>query len=790
MTEYILSGLTQVRIQVLARHAIRLTHAPKGTAFFPPDRPWLKDVLLPQPPVAEKDCRLRVSVLKDGLVNVFADDHDFHLAEAFAPRLALSKQVQTVTTDMPTVSLKTDFARLTNAVELGWTTEAGEGFYGWGEWFNAFRRTTGQVELNIRDAIAMIQHQATYSGIPLFFSQRGYAVWLLNSHPSQWTLDPETRQLRVQADGPAADYVLMYGPTFKDILTTYTALTGRPPLIPRWAFGLMVTGYPQEPQAVVMERVQMHRWRNIPLDAVILDYHWEDKFHNFQWRASLFPDPPALLAELKKLGVRLGLILTPFVNHHINPVQRTVLNRAASNLPLGEANHDDRDLAGYEQAKTAGYLAHPNAAWWLGAGGMVDFTNPAAAQWWHNRLQHLYTQGVAFFKNDDGEYLPFSATSANGMTGREYHNVYGFYYSRAMYAGMEGLDNRRALVYARSLWAGSQRFPAMFLGDQKPTFEHMRATLRAGLNLSLMGIAYWTPDVFGLDGPTTPETHMRYAQWALFAPVARYFWRPPAIDDTRFPWSHGAQAEVNFRDLVELRYRLLPYYVALGWQAHLTGVPLMRPLVVEFPHEPRLAEVDDQAMLGEALLLAPVVQAEAVSRRVELPVGVWHDFWSRQVYRGGGQVEYPAPLHRLPLLVRGGSVVPLGPVLQHIPEGHMFDTLELHVYPPFPATGVIFDDDGLTREYQRGAFSRTEVRAEAHLGTVTLTLSAANTFAGQPAERTYTVVMHALNRPTQVALNGQLLTDWHYNPGEMCLRVTFTVAVAAPTTLTLVSAAG
>lgn len=789
MTEYTLSGLTQVRIQVLTRCAIRITHAPKGAAFFPADRPWLKDVLLPQPPVAETECRLRVSLLKDGLVNVYAGEA-FHLAEAFAPRLAVRKQVQTILPDLPTASVKTDFARLTNAVELGWTTEAGEGFYGWGEWFNAFRRTSGQVELNIRDAIAMIQHQATYSGIPLFFSQRGYAIWLLNSHPSRWTLDPETRQLRVEADGPAADYVLMYGPSFKDILATYTALTGRPPLIPRWAFGLMVTGYPQEAQTVVAERVRQHRWRNLPLDAVILDYHWEDKFHNFQWRQSLFPDPAGLLSELNALGVRLGLILTPFVNHRINPVQRNVLGRAAQNIPAGEFGHDDRDLEGYRQAKTAGYLAHPNAPWWLGIGGMVDFTNPAAARWWHDRLSHLYAQGVAFFKNDDGEYLPFDATSALGLTGREYHNLYGFYYSRAMYAGMEGLDNRRGFVYARSLWAGSQRFPAMFLGDQKPTFEHLRATLRAGLNLSLMGVAYWTPDVFGLDGPTTPEMHMRYAQWALLAPVARYFWRPPHIDGTRFPWSHGAVAEANFRALTEWRYRLLPYYVALGWQAYLTGVPLMRPMLMEFQDEPRLAEVDDQAMLGEALLLAPVVQAGAVSRRVELPAGVWHDFWSAQVYHGGGQVEYPAPLDRLPILVRGGSIVPLGPVMQNIPAGHTFDTLELHLYPPYPARGVIYDDDGLTRAYQQGAFSRTDLRAEAQMGTVTLTLGpAVGAFPGQPAQRAYTVVAHAVNRPAHVALNGQPLTTWRYDPAEMRLHVAFTAPVTALTTLTLEGAA-
>jgi alpha-glucosidase len=351
---------------------------------------------------------------------------------------------------------------------------------------------------------------------------------------------------------------------------------------------------------------------------------------------------------------------------------------------------------------------------------MVDFTDPAASDWWNGMAHPLYRQGVAFFKNDDGEYLPEDGRSANGMQGDEYHNIYGFYYGKAMYEGMhppipagEGSGREtRGLIYARSVWSGSQRFPAVFLGDQKPTFDHIRASLRAGLNMGLAGFAYWTADVFGLDGKTSPEIHMRYAQWALLNPVARYFLRPPQIDATRFPWSHGAEVESNFRKYTELRYRLLPYYYSLAWEAYRAGIPIIRPMLLEFPDNPRFADCADQYMLGDRLLVAPVVTAGEVQRKIVLPAGIWHDFWSGQAWQGPAEIEYPAALDCLPILVRGGRILPLGPLMQHIPDDHRFEQLELHLYPPLPAECLLYDDDGVTTAYRDGDYTLVRVRAE------------------------------------------------------------------------------
>ncbi len=290
--------------------------------------------------------------------------------------------------------------------------------------------------------------------------------------------------------------------------------------------------------------------------------------------------------------------------------------------------------------------------------------------------------------------------------------------------------------------------------------------------MSLLGFSYWTADIFGLSGRTTPETHMRYAQWALFSPIPRYFLRPDGIDKTRKPWSHSQQVFENFKRHVELRYRLLPYYHQLGWEAYMTGIPHMRPLFLEFPGDERLLPVYDQVMLGSCLMLCPVTRSGAHSRQVILPQGDWYDFWTDRRYAGNQTIELDAPIDRLPLLVKAGSILRMGPILQYIPEDHHFNELELHFYPPYNGSITLTNDDPQTRAYIQGEIAQTEVSVTTHGRILIVTIDKPTGMTRLvPTPRKLQLIFHACKSVRQVTINRKKLVQWKYDLDNKMLTI-------------------
>ena len=619
-----------------------------------------------------------------------------------------------------------------------------EGFYGFGEWFNAFRRISGELTIHNLESPAFLQHKQTYSAFPCFLSDRGYMIFILNAHKAKVKINKPGGKLSIRFSGGKLDFFLIAGADFKEIITSYTALTGRPPLLPLWAFGLWNTAYPVENQEETLTRIHEHREKQIPLDTVIFDYHWQEAFSNFKWRRSIFPDPEKMLGIMKEAGIKAGLIYTPYINRDSYPLYKMLVRFYVKNAPDGVA-FISKDYAtdNYKDGIKNGYFAHDNVTWWLGRGGAVDFTNDKACNWWFNKQKPLLDQGVYFFKNDGAEYLPKGSKSSIGFDDEEFHNIYCFYYTRALFErSQEYHDDKRALIFSRTNWAGTQRYPGIFLGDQTPEFKHIAATMRCGLNMSLLGYAYWGADVLSLYKSPSAELHRRYSQFTIFSPLSRYFSCPH--DPNRNPWGIDKECEENFRRHINLKMRLLPYYYWLSRQAYDTGIPIIRPLYLEFPDDPHTRPIWKQPMIGDSLMMAPVLEPKAKSTKVYFPKGLWYSWWDDKKFEGPGWFDVPVDDGHLPLFIRGGKPVILGKVLQFVPDNHRYDDLEIHVFPPFDGESVLYEDDFSTLAYQRGESSTQKftIRNEPGSGVSIAVDPNTGTFSGQPQKRKIAFVFH------------------------------------------------
>jgi alpha-D-xyloside xylohydrolase len=669
-----------------------------------------------------------------------------------------------------TLEIHADPARL--SIDIN--TCEDEGFYGFGEWFNAFRRKTGELTIHNLESPAFLQHKQTYSAFPCFLSDRGYMMFILNAHRAKVKINKPSGKLSVRFSGGRLDFFVIAGADFKKIITDYTALTGRPPMLPLWAFGLWNTAYPVENQEETLTRIRAHREKQIPLDTVIFDYHWQEAFSNFKWRRSIFPDPEMMLDRMKESGIKAGLIYTPYINRDSYPLYKIAVRFYVKNAPDG-VPFLSRDYAtdNYDEGIKNGYFAHDSVTWWLGRGGAVDFTNEEACNWWFDKQKPLLEMGVYFFKNDGAEYLPKGSRSAIGLDDEEFHNIYCFYYTRALFERSQKYHgDKRALVFSRTNWAGTQRFPGIFLGDQTPEFRHIAATMRCGLNMSLLGYAYWGADVLSLYKSPSAELHRRYSQFSIFSPLSRYFSCPD--DPNRNPWGIDSQCEENFRRHINLKMRLLPYYYKLARQAYDTGIPIIRPLCLEFPDDPHTRPIWQQLMIGDALMMAPVLEPAAKSVKIYFPKGLWYSWWSGTRFEGPGWFEVTVDDGHLPLFILSGKPLILGKVLQFIPDHHRFDDLEIHAFSPFEGDAVLYEDDFSTLHYQRGESSTQKFSLSPETGNG-LSVAAhppTGAFPGQPMKRMITFVLHGFDPSSYNAeAIGCTIDDVHYDEGHRTLKV-------------------
>jgi len=595
--------------------------------------------------------------------------------------------------------------------------------------------------------------------IPMLVGLReGQAYGFFFDNPGRARLDlghTQPDRLRYEAETGGLCAYFFGGTTLPAVLERYTQLTGRMPLPPRWMLGYQQSRWSYYPERQVRELAAEFRRRRIPCDALYLDIHYMDGYRVFTWDDDRFPHPSHLISDLREQGFRIITIIDPGVK-----------------VDRGYAVHDSGlALDAFCRLPDGTLFRGPV---WPGECYFPDFTDPQVRVWWGELYRPLVEAGIAGFWNDMNEPAIFGGGmpanvvhgyEGQGATHRKVHNVYGLQMARASAEGVRRLcPDRRVPVISRSGYAGLQRYALVWTGDNLSSWAHLRLGISMCLNLGLSGVAFCGPDIGGFSGDCQGELLARWTQVGALTP----FFRNHCALGTRSqePWVFGEPYESICRRWIELRYQLLPYLYTTAWQAAQTGLPMMRPLVLAFPEDRRTHSLDDQFLFGDALLAAPVVHPGQTSRTVYLPGGPWYDFWSGE--RLSGEINADAPLERMPLYVRAGTVLPLGPVLQHTGEWPP-EVLDLHIYPG-DGESRLYEDDGESLAYRSGEFCVTRFTCQTEGKRLNVRRDVEGSF--KPGYERFEIHLHGLDKaPGQVLVDGRPVAVT-YDAETRCARWT------------------
>ncbi|MGH9930339.1 MAG: glycoside hydrolase family 31 protein [Pyrinomonadaceae bacterium] len=586
-----------------------------------------------------------------------------------------------------------------------------------------------------------------------------YGVFFDNSYRSYFNFGKSSQQrVWFGAEGGELNYYFFYGPSLKKILSRYADLTGHMPMPPLWALGNQQSRWSYYPDTMAEEVVAEYRKRDLPLDVLHLDIDYMQGYRVFTWNKGRFQNPKALSERLAKQGVRLVTIVDPGVKYQ--PVAKSA-GQITSITPELEPQEQryyvfEQGLQqNYFQKRESGDLFVPKV--WPGESVFVDFTLPAAREWWGS-LHRAYTDnGAAGIWNDMNEPSDFvDQTGKNQLdvvsydegeksTHAKNRNVFALLMARATYEGLERLrPNQRPYVITRAGYAGIQRYSTMWTGDTNSTWEALAMNIPMFTTLGMSGEPFVGSDVGGFIGRGNGELLTRAYQVSFLAPFCRNHKEIDGYDQE--PWRFGKYYEDIIRKYLKLRYQLLPFLYTTLEEAHQSGVPLFRPLVLNYQDDPNTYNLDDEFMIGTDLLVAPVVKPDVTRRLVYLPKGQWYDYWTNKRYEGGTMISVDAPLETVPMFVRAGAIIPMGPALNYIGEKPQ-DPIIFNIYPDDngSASVTLYEDDGTSPAYKQSGFRRTTVNAN-RSGPGYLVTTSAPLGGHNPGSRKFSFVVKAPGR--------------------------------------------
>lgn len=502
-----------------------------------------------------------------------------------------------------------------------------EHFYGCGESFTKLDKTGQKVVLWTKDPHG-VETQDMYKPVPFYMSSRGYGVFTHTSAPVTFDFGHNYQEAQTIFIGEEDVDIFVIAGTPKEILEGYTEITGKSQVPPLWSFGLWMSRITYESEAEAREVAAKLKEYEIPCDVIHLDTGWfeYDWRCDYEFSSSRFDDPGKMIQDLREDGYRICLWQLPYFTPN-NVLYREIVDN------------------GYAVVNADGKLPTDDA--------ILDFSNPEAVKWYQSKIEELLDLGVAAIKVDFGEAAPLSGAYHSGQSGTLEHNLYPLRYNKAV-ADITKEVTGEDIIWARSAWAGSQRYPLHWGGDCENTNMGMLASLRGGLSLGMCGFTYWSHDVGGFVQKSPEELYKRWTFMGIFTSHMRCHGAPP-----KEPWNYSDEFLELFRKQLSFRYRLMPYIYAQSINSSAKGYPMMRSMFFEFPEDRNCLELEDQYMFGDNILVAPLFEDNATCRDVYLPDGKWIDLFSKKCYDGGRWHNIPASELCGVALVKDGSVIPM-----------------------------------------------------------------------------------------------------------------------------------
>ena len=548
--------------------------------------------------------------------------------------------------------------------------------------------------------------------VPFLVTNKGYAI--LWDNPSKTTIEPGfNEQTRwVSEVGDRVSFFVIAGRNTDELYEGYRLLTGDTPMLPKAAYGYIQCKQRYRSQEEVMAVAKGYRDRRLPLDVIVVDWFYYTNMGQMDFNPQLWPDPKAMNDELHKMGIQTMISVWPrFV-----PTDRF-----------------------YREIAEHGWFEHladgtpTNGLPYDKAGSDIDTTNPDAAKWfWGTIRDNILSKGFdALWADETEPDLPPNGSYYHIGPGTQYFNVYPLFHTGALYNGFRAdLPDRRALILSRDGYLGEQHNGSfVWSSDIFPLWDVLKRQIPTGLDVTASGLSYWSNDTGGWQGlpavhhpehpplldPSDardnvggdddyPELYTRWFEYATFLPIMR------THGSRRYNevWSYGKQAEPILEQYLKLRYQLMPYIYSLGWSTHRTGAPFMRALFMDFPNDPKVAEIGDEYMFGPAFLVAPVTDQGQTRKDVYLPAGAdWYNYWTHEKLQGGQTVTVDAPIDKMPLFVRAGSIIPLGSAVNSTADPQAIEKVQ--VWPGANAEFDLYQDDGKTYAYEKGDYQLTHL---------------------------------------------------------------------------------